>query len=54
MSPAKIREFETALYKFMDAGHPEVVNSIAREKRLSTATSEALKGAGSGIQQGFK
>jgi len=51
---AKIREFETAVYKFMDAGHPEVVNSIAREKDLSTATSEALKGAVQEFKQGFK
>jgi F-type H+-transporting ATPase subunit alpha len=51
---AKMREFEAGLYKFMDAGHPEVVNSIAREKDLSTATSEALKGAVQEFKQGFK
>jgi F-type H+-transporting ATPase subunit alpha len=51
---AKMREFEAGLYKFMDAGHPEIVNSIAREKDLSTATSEALKGAVQEFKQGFK
>jgi F-type H+/Na+-transporting ATPase subunit alpha len=51
---AKMREFENGLYKFMDAGHPEIVNAIAREKDLSTATSEALKGAVQEFKQGFK
>ena len=51
---AKMREFEAGLYKFMDAGHPEVVNAIAREKDLSTATLEALKGAVQEFKQGFK
>ncbi len=51
---AKMREFETGLYKFMDSGHPEIVNAIAREKDLSTATSEALKGAVQEFKQGFK
>ena len=51
---AKMREFEAGLYKFMDAGHPEVVNSIAREKDLNPATAEALKGAIQEFKQGFK
>ena len=51
---AKMREFEAGLYKFMDAGHPEVVNAIAREKDLSMATSEALKGAVQEFKQRFK
>ena len=51
---AKMREFENGLYKFMDAGHPEIVNAIAREKDLSAATSEALKGAVQEFKQGFK
>jgi hypothetical protein len=38
----------------MDAGHPEVVNSIAREKDLNPATAEALKGAIQEFKQGFK
>ena len=38
----KIREFEAGLYKFMEAGHPEVGNSIAREKDINPATAEAL------------
>ena len=51
---AKMREFEAGLYKFMDAGHPEVGNSIAREKDLNPATSEALKGAIQEFKQTFK
>jgi hypothetical protein len=38
----------------MDAGHPEVGNSIAREKDLNPATSEALKGAIQEFKQTFK
>jgi F-type H+-transporting ATPase subunit alpha len=51
---AKMREFEAGLYKFMDAGHPEVVNAIAREKDLNPETAEALKGAIQEFKQGFK
>jgi F-type H+-transporting ATPase subunit alpha len=51
---AKIREFEAGLYKFMDASHPEVGNSIAREKDINPATSEALKGAIQEFKQTFK
>ena len=51
---AKMREFEAGLYKFMDAGHPEIGNSIAREKDINDATSEALKGAVQEFKKGFK
>ena len=51
---AKMREFEAGLYKFMEAGHPEVGNSIAREKDLNPATTEALKGAIQEFKQSFK
>jgi F-type H+-transporting ATPase subunit alpha len=50
----KMREFEYGFYKFMDAGHPEVGNSIAREKDLNEATSQALKGAIQEFKQSFK
>ena len=51
---AKMREFEAGLYKFMDAGHPEIGNSIAREKDINDAISEALKGAVQEFKKGFK
>jgi F-type H+-transporting ATPase subunit alpha len=51
---AKVREFEAGLYKFMEASHPEVGNSIAREKDLNPATTEALKGAIQEFKQSFK
>ena len=51
---AKMREFEAGLYKFMDAGHPEIGNSIAREKDINPATAEALKGAIQEFKQSFK
>ena len=50
----KMREFEAGLYKFMEAGHPEVGNSIAREKDINPATAEALKGAIQEFKQSFK
>src|SRR5271157_1308330 len=50
----KMREFEAGFYSFMEASHPEVVNSIAREKDLNPATAEALKGAIQEFKQGFK
>jgi F-type H+-transporting ATPase subunit alpha len=50
----RMREFEAALYKFMDSNHPEIGNSIAREKDLNPATSEALKGAIQEFKQSFK
>jgi F-type H+-transporting ATPase subunit alpha len=51
---AKMREFEAGFYTFMDASHPEVGSSIAREKDLNEATSQALKGAIQEFKQSFK
>ena len=51
---AKMREFEAGLYKFMEAGHPEVGNSIAREKDINPSTAEALKGAIQEFKRSFK
>jgi F-type H+-transporting ATPase subunit alpha len=51
---AKMREFEEGFYKYMQTGHPEVGNSIAREKDLNPATTEALKGAIQEFKQIFK
>jgi F-type H+-transporting ATPase subunit alpha len=50
----KMREFEAGFFTFMEAGHPEVVNSIAREKDLNQATAEALKGAINEFKRSFK
>jgi F-type H+-transporting ATPase subunit alpha len=51
---AKMREFELGFFQFIEAGHPEVANSIAREKDINTATEEALKGAINEFKQSFK
>jgi F-type H+/Na+-transporting ATPase subunit alpha len=50
----KMREFEAGLYAFIEASHPEVGSSIAREKDINPATAEALKGAIREFKQGFK
>jgi F-type H+-transporting ATPase subunit alpha len=50
----KMREFEAGFYSFMEAGHPEIGNSIAREKDLNPATSEALKGTINEFKSTFK
>ncbi len=49
----KMREFEASFHKFMES-HPEVSNTIAREKDISPATEEALKGAIKEFKQSFK
>jgi F-type H+-transporting ATPase subunit alpha len=41
----KVRDFEAAFHKFMDASHPEVGSAIARDKDISQTTEEALKAA---------
>jgi F-type H+/Na+-transporting ATPase subunit alpha len=51
---AKMREFELGFFQFIEAGHPEVANSIAREKDINPATEEALKGAINEFKQSFK
>jgi F-type H+-transporting ATPase subunit alpha len=50
----KMRDFEAGFYKFMDASHSEIGNSIAREKDLNDATAQALKGAIQEFKQSFK
>ncbi len=50
----KMREFEAGFFTFMGAGHPEVGNSIAREKDINQATAEALKGAINEFKRSFK
>ena len=51
---AKMREFELGFFKFIETNHPEVANSIAREKDIDPATEEALKGAINEFKQSFK
>jgi len=41
----KVREFEVALNRFMDSSHPEIGETIARDKVLSDATIQALRSA---------
>jgi F-type H+-transporting ATPase subunit alpha len=50
----KARIFEADFLKFMDATHPEVGSTIAREKDLSQTTEEALKAAVREFKQTFK
>jgi F-type H+-transporting ATPase subunit alpha len=50
----KIRDFEAGFHKFMETSHPEVGNTISREKDISSATEEALKGAVKEFKQSFK
>jgi len=50
----KMREFEAGFFTFMGAGHPEIGNSIAREKDINQATAEALKGAINEFKRSFK
>ncbi|MBI2860969.1 MAG: F0F1 ATP synthase subunit alpha [Chloroflexi bacterium] len=49
----KIAAFESTFYQFMDANHPDMGGSIAREKALSAGTEEALKKALVEFKQGF-
>jgi F-type H+-transporting ATPase subunit alpha len=41
----KVQEFEQALYRYMDASHPEVGKKIATEKALSPETEQQLRAA---------
>jgi F-type H+-transporting ATPase subunit alpha len=41
----KIRAFETAFYRFMDASHPQVGQSILNKREIDKETEEALKKA---------
>ena len=49
----KIQEFEGAFLRFMDSAHPEILRTIAEEKRLSDQTMESLVGAVSEFKQGY-
>ncbi len=44
--------FETDFHRFMEANHPEMGGTIAREKDISTETEEALKAAIGEFKQG--
>jgi len=48
----KVSDFETNFYRFMEANHPEVGESIAREKEITAETEEALKAAILEFKQG--
>ncbi|MDE3077329.1 MAG: F0F1 ATP synthase subunit alpha, partial [Chloroflexota bacterium] len=47
----KIQPFEAALYRFMDASHPEVGKAIAVEKAISPETESKLKAAIEGFKR---
>jgi F-type H+/Na+-transporting ATPase subunit alpha len=42
---AKLREFETGLYRFLDSTHPELLPAIAKERALSDELIEQLRRA---------
>jgi F-type H+-transporting ATPase subunit alpha len=50
----KLAAFETDLYKFMDANHPEIGKAIAQEKDISAPTEEAFRKAMAAFKQGRK
>ncbi len=49
----KVSAFETGFHTFMEANHPEIGETIAREKDISAETEEALKVAIVEFKQGF-
>ena len=49
----KLAAFETDFYRFMEANHPEVSQSIAKEKEITAETEEALKSAILEFKQGM-
>ena len=49
----KVMAFETNFRRFMEANHPEIGESITREKELATETEEALKKAILEFKQGY-
>lgn len=53
VSVEKVRTFETELHRFMEANHPEIMETIAREKELSSETEEGLKAAITEFKQGM-
>ncbi len=48
----QLAAFEVDLHRFMEANHPEIGATIAREKDISTETEEALKAAIAAFKQG--
>ncbi len=49
----KVRAFEADFHRFMEANHPEIGETIAGEKELSTETEEKLKTAITEFKQGL-
>ena len=49
----KVGDFEASFHRFMETGHPEVGQAIAREKEISAATEEVLKGAIEEFKQSY-
>ena len=49
----KLTAFETSYHRFMAANHPEIGESIAREKQIKPETEEALKKAIAEFKQGM-
>jgi len=49
----KVRAFETDFHRFMEANHPEIGETIAREKELTPETEEKLKTAIAEFKQGL-
>ncbi len=49
----EVTTFETEFHNFMEANHPEIGKSIAREKQITTETEEALKAAILEFKQGM-
>jgi len=49
----KVVAFEVDFHRFMEANHPEIGKTIAREKEITAKTEEALKAAILEFKQGF-
>ncbi len=50
---AQVGAFETNFYRFMEANHPEIGETLAREKDISAETEAALKVAILEFKKGF-
>jgi F0F1-type ATP synthase alpha subunit len=40
-----VRAWETEFHRFMETAHPEILDTIARDKALSEETTSALRAA---------
>jgi len=49
----KVTTFETNFHRFMEANHPEIGETIAREKDISAEIEEGLKSAIGEFKQGM-